>query len=72
MTDQDATVIEAQKPAPNPRYMRDDVIQTIDLLLGVETLCGCGDGYTESIRALAVTACTRLEYLQSEIERMLK
>lgn len=72
MTQAETTSSAPHRPAPNPRYMRDDVINTIDLLLGVETLTGCGDGYTESIRALTVTAVTRLEHLQAEIERMMK
>lgn len=72
MTQAETTSSAPQRPTPNPRYMRDDVINTIDLLLGVETLTGCGDGYTESIRALTVTAVTRLELLQKEIERMMK
>lgn len=68
----DSNVIDVNRPAPNPLYMRDDAMRAIDLLLGVERLCDSGDGYTESIRALTVAACNRLECLKDEIQRMMK
>lgn len=68
----EGNVVEMGRPAPNPLYMRDEALRAIDLLLGVERLCDSGDGYTESIRALTIAACTRLEVLKADIERMMK
>lgn len=72
MTKIETNVIEAHKPAPNPLYMRDDALKVIDLLLGIERLCDSGDGFTESIRALTITAVAKLDYLKTDIEGMMK
>lgn len=72
MTDNDDDEIEAPRPAPNLRHMRDDALIIIDLLLGVERLCDCGDGYTESIRALTVRAGNMLADLKTDIQGMIK
>jgi hypothetical protein len=72
MTDNQTNVIEPHRPAPNPRYMRDDTLIAIDLLLGIERLCDSGDGFTESIKALTIAAVTKLDYLKTDIEGMMK
>lgn len=66
------SVIEMTRPAPNPLYMRDDALRVMDLLLGIERLCDSGDGFTESIRALTVSAVAKLDYLKTDIEGMMK
>lgn len=72
MTDNDSDEIEAPRRAPNPRHMRDDALIVIDLLSGVETLCGCGEGYTESILTLTVRAQNMMTDLKTDLEGMMK
>jgi len=68
----DSNLIEAHRPAPNPRVMRDNTLRVIDLLMGAEALCNGGEGYNEAIKALTVRANDMLVELKTDIEGMMQ